>query len=371
MGYFKATDDTFAKNKFRPTNDNPPECGVASVECSVSGSFYKHLPIVTLIEGPYVAESIVTKSTEHNPVREVLGHMIVGQASEHVDHYSNEGDRIASINVLATDPRGVQVLGHCYQPTGRYYDPGATSITIDVEWGVGGEGERPGIRAQRKPSARILQKTLFMPKAHSVSRPFSKLVEVEVECSDEELCEYEEAGDDNVGKRYQSHLNKTATMRVRDWSPVAYKEALIFFPGYNFTMQGALKTFGQFLAMTKLTGHVYPFVFVWPMSFNLGYKFASKISATEINVENVLKLLCGLKEAGISRVHFLTHSMGVQTLLAAFQDKYDENGKYVGRSEVSRCFTLGPEFEDAGVKGGKRQQYGNQMVCKSITLLNP
>jgi len=100
--------------------------------------------------------------------------------------------------------------------------------------------------------------------------------------------------------------------------------------------------------------------------------FASKISFTDINQQNMLKLVCGLKEAGITRVHFLTHSMGVKTLMGAFNDKYDDDGKWIGRSEVSKCFTLDPEFDEAeGPKEGKRQQYSNQMTCKSITLLNP
>ena len=64
--------------------------------------------------------------------------------------------------------------------------------------------------------------------------------------------------------------------------------------------------------------------------------------------------------------------MGVQTLLGAFRDKYNENGERIGRSDVSMCFELDPAFDDAkGSLKGKRAQYGNKMVCKSITLLNP
>jgi len=129
---------------------------------------------------------------------------------------------------------------------------------------------------------------------------------------------------------------------------------------------------GQMLAMTKLSQHVYPIVFVWPGSINLGYSYASKASASDINQESVLKLVSGLKESGITRVHFLTHSMGVQTFLGAFQDKVDDSGKITGRSEVSKYFTLAPDFDDSqGPKEGKRQQYQQQMTCKSITLLNP
>ena len=88
-----------------------------------------------------------------------------------------------------------------------------------------------------------------------------------------------------------------------------YKEALIFLPGYNFSMNGALKTIGQFLAMTRLSAHVYPIVYVWPGSKNVGYAYASKISATQNNQVAMLKLIRGIKEAGINRVSFLTHSV--------------------------------------------------------------
>ena len=125
VAYFKATDDEFSKNKFCPTNDlNPPECGVASVECSVSGSFYKHLPCATLTEGPYVADSMPTP--QHNPVREVLSHLF------HAGEASDEEDR-GTIHIRAADARGIQVLGHVYEPTGRFYSRDAMNITVDVE----------------------------------------------------------------------------------------------------------------------------------------------------------------------------------------------------------------------------------------------
>jgi len=136
-------------------------------------------------------------------------------------------------------------------------------------------------------------------------------------------------------------------------------------------LESSLKNFGQFLAMTKLSEHVYPIVFQWPGSKNVGYSYASKISATDINQQSMLKLVKGLGAAGVKRIHFMTHSMGVQTLLGAFRDKYDECGTRIGRSDVSMCFQLDPKFNDtAGPLEGKREQYTDKMLCKSITLLN-
>jgi len=390
VAYFKATDDPFEKNNFYPTNDqNPPECGVASVECSVSGSFYKHLPDATLIEGPYITDFMPTK--QNNPIREVLSHLFhVGEASEDADHISNDGRGVSTIKIQATDPRGIQVLGHVHKPTGRFYSPDTKSITVDVEWDLSANERTTDTGSIQRPqsgkftpraSYRCLQKTLFMPKA--TTAPLSTLVEVEMEESSEEENIFDEEDLDALeGQRHESaettidreHSPQmtTATLRVQNWVPYMYKEALVFCPGYNTCMKSALQSLGQFLAMTKLSQHVYPFVFVWPGSKNVGFSLASKIAASDINQQNMLKLVKGLGAAGIDKVHFMTHSMGAQTLLGAFRDKYDENGKCIGRSDVSMCFQLDPAFDDAeGPAGGKPQQSTDQMICKSITMLNP
>ncbi|KAL7542198.1 hypothetical protein ACHAWF_007113 [Thalassiosira exigua] len=295
---------------------------------------------------------------------------------------ANESNHSNTINIQATDPRGVQVLGHVYEPTGRLYSPSVKTITVEVEWGSKPQGacafQRPDKKG-RRVSARCLQKTLFMP---NTATNLSDLVQVEVDDSipadsGDDLDELEQQAHplehavESQEEVEGTHQTKTATLRVQNWVPSLYKEAVIFCPGYNSCMEASLQNFGQFLAMTKLSTNFYPFVFVWPGSSNLGYFEASKISATDINQQNMLKLVKGLGECGIRRVHFMTHSMGVQTLLGAFGDKYDEHGKRIGRSDVSLCFALDPEFDDTHDIQGKRQRFSNQMVCKTITLLNP
>ena len=152
-----------------------------------------------------------------------------------------------------------------------------------------------------------------MPKP--AAKLLAKFVEIEVEDSSEEENsddeeEDKEGGMDpevrkqhatSMGLPQSSQQMKMATLRVQNWAPTMYKEALIFCPGYNSSMENSLKNLGQFLAMTKLLRCVYPIIFAWPGSFNLGYPYASKISATAINHQNMLKLVRGLKEAGINR----------------------------------------------------------------------
>lgn len=219
IGYFKATDDVFSKNKLVPTNDNLPECGVASVECSISGNFYKHLPSATLIEGPFVVESMPTAHT--NPVRSMLSHLF--QLCEEDKCTGNQID-------IRTDARGVYIPGYVYEPTGRHHSPDTKSINIDVEWGDSAIDER---RLSTQASARTLQRTLFMPKAAS-SVPLSKIVECEVDDSDDDEGSDEEmSGGVITSSQINTNSQRSATLSIQNWIPIKHKEALVFFPGYN------------------------------------------------------------------------------------------------------------------------------------------
>jgi hypothetical protein len=51
--YVMASDDKYTKTNFWPSNENLMMCGLlASVECSVSGAFYKELPCVRHLTMP-------------------------------------------------------------------------------------------------------------------------------------------------------------------------------------------------------------------------------------------------------------------------------------------------------------------------------
>ena len=52
-------------------------------------------------------------------------------------------------------------------------------------------------------------------------------------------------------------------------------------------MENALKNLGQFLSMTKLSGSVYPVVYCWPGSKNVGYFYATEKATSEINEQNI------------------------------------------------------------------------------------
>ena len=64
----------------------------------------------------------------------------------------------------------------------------------------------------------------------------------------------------------------------------------------------------------------------------MSYRYASRAAASEQNIKNFGLLLDGIYKAGIRAVHIMTHSLGVQSLMNAFQNK---DGR---RSDVSRRF---------------------------------
>jgi len=153
-------------------------------------------------------------------------------------------------------------------------------------------------------------------------------------------------------------------LKVGNWIAAPQKEALIYFSGFNSTLEKSLKNFGQFLAMTRVADHVYPIVFAWPGGNALTYRYAAEISGSARNVELLGDLLVELRQAGIRHIHFMSHSMGVQTLLHALHDTSPDGE----RSAVSKLFRLHHDF--GGKEKGEESADG-LLLCKSITMVNP
>jgi len=127
----------------------------------------------------------------------------------------------------------------------------------------------------------------------------------------------------------------------------------------------SIQSLGQFMALTQLTRKFYPICYSWPAGTLPTYFDASRLAASQKNRENFLLMLRSLSDAGIRQVHFMTHSMGVQCLLAMFENK-DVNDPN-SRSDVSLMFQQDPAFDDGTDLEGKGEQL---MVCKNIVLIN-
>jgi len=322
LAFFMANDDTFEANKFMPTNDERPRCGVASVECSIAGDFMSNLPMASLIGDIQVeGEDGVT----------------IGKLCKHLDDTSDtsleeEEAPVSSLQISTNDPRGVQIDDHVYELTGLSFTKRIKQIVIDVirtkddeptYTDVATDEESPPITEEQKQQIQMVSTT-----------------------SDE------------------SGSVQNIRLQVRDWTNVRTKDALVFIPGFNSWLQHSLETFGQMVAMTKLSQKVYPVLFDWPGAQVLTYRYASLISASENNRKYFLQMLQSLKAEGITNIHIVTHSMGVQTLMNVFEDNSDGSP-----SAVSQCFGQAPSLQQDDVSSSVANL--DKLVCRSITMLNP
>lgn len=347
--FFVATDDGFGANNLFPTNNGPSQYGVASVECSVHGAFYNHLPEASVLDGPH----------------EVNNDSFFAACSHQLSHLETKEEHDSLIRINANDPRGVRVEGHVYSETGLPFSKKAKEVVVDVEC------------ASEAPATNYSGK--FMPRASDLNKPEHILVreenindilpqdpqERDVESSmagNHETFDSENASQPLI-KRMEDRSRDSSAQRlvVRDWDVDPQKDALVYIPGFNSWAKQSLETLGQFLAMGNLSEKVYPILFDWPNGQIATYLAASKAAATDRNEQKLLELLKGISAAGIRNVHFMTHSMGVQTLLGAFQDK--EKG---GRGDVSLCFQ-----GDPSICKDDTPENDSLLICKSITLLNP
>ena len=332
--YFLAADDEFEHQKMVPTNLQPAKCGVASVECSVQGAFYKHLPEATELYGPIMVPEMA-ENEQHDDDDSKTDWL--QDCFRHMAQLVPEYDTCTSVAVSTSDPRGVQVLGHVFAPTNQAFSSETTEIVVRVRRDDE-EEEKQGDDDDKDED-----------------------VEIDGECLDDIELGYKNSNRHHHHQPYHpnhSIRDHFARLEVQDWVPTPRKEALVFIPGFNSCLKRSLQTLGQLLAMTKISARVYPIVFEWPVAQVLTYRYASAIAATTRNKHFFLQLMRGLKAAGIDHVHFMSHSMGVQTLLGAFRNKDDGTS-----SEVSNCFRLADTDDGA--------DEDTLMTCKSITMLNP
>lgn len=301
LAYFKANDDPFESNNLVPTNDEPPVCGIASVECSVAGHFMTHLPDASLLGEARVEGEDGT----------------IGACCSDIDRCANTNseDPITSLRI-STDSRGVQIGGHNYVPTGMPFTKRAKEIIIGVA------------------------------------------------CDDHGKEDVEQGGRRESITRSHSMGLHNFRLDVRNWARIESRDALIFLPGFNSWLKHSLETFGQLMAMTpKMNKRVYPILFAWPGGQVITYRQASFISASENNKKYFLQMLESLRAEGITNIHIVSHSLGVQTLLSCFEDKPDGSP-----SDVAQCFGSAPK--DGYVSSPSVLDLG-KFVCRSITMLNP
>lgn len=405
--YYQASDDEWNSSKFYASNDQPGRCGVASVECSISGSFYRHLPYAMIMKGPYTKKkdtrddeatnNISSSTSVHNPVEECLSQL----------HNEDDDDNhnMTNVHINGSDPRGVQVTGHVYEPTGKFFAPEPDNINILIKKSprLKGSYKRDFLPKQTEQSYMSQSVIVFDKPNTDVESDSSNNQEDDgkvLETIDETVSEPRPSTLDEDRTLNPAHMTSFASsgttssiesrrtdvtsLQVENWVPTTRKEALIFFPGFNSCMEKSFVTFGQFLSMTKLSTAIYPIIFQWPGGQILSYHSASHAANNENNIRHLQTMLKSLNAAGIRRVHLMSHSMGAQSMIAAFRNKISPD-RDNSRSDVSLCFQLDPDFEEEEDDGGgddieegssgRSNNHGADchplLICKSITMLNP
>jgi len=349
VAYFLATDDGFdTKNKFFPTSDLPSRFGVASVECSIYGAFYRHLPAATNLHGPHV----------------VCEGRCIADCIDILNREDREEKYHALIKINLKEA-ALHVDGHVYKQTGLPFSEDVSQIVIDVcKRNVLFRSDPSRSMPIAPDSSDLALEKFFIDDEGSVE--VDSIVVNTIQDNQESIKKYAKSVDTEGDKRDDKKQDRVETsllqLKVQDWLPNPHKMALIFFPGWKLNVKSSLESFGQFAAMTELSTHVYPIIFSWPNGVLLNYSGASKACATQQVKDHFLELLQGLKEAGIHGVQFMSHSMGVQSLLHAFADNSDGT-----RSEVSKMFRLSPSFQQTQAEDEKE----DLMIIKNIIMLNP
>ena len=383
--FVKASDDNFESNKFWPTNEQPMECGVASVECSVSGAFYNELPHASCYIAPYQFDYKTSIKEMYNILAYSLG--------VQKDH------NMQQISIIADDQRGIQIDGHVYATTGRVIQQ-VDEIVIRI---------KTNDDEDCYSTTTMIPPTLPNPQMNDRRNSFFGLEKLfgEETCTTTSTMPPTEQTDNIAPFATTEHNNdqvnveeaRTAaaattaaallpqySLEVVGWTQSKKRDVLIFFGGFNSHLKNSIQGFGQLLAMTKLDSRIYPIMYNWPTGQVLTYHSASRASNSQRNIDNLCQLLHGLQYAGFRNIHLMSHSMGVQTLLGALVDtKVDtEDGPLSFKpSNCSRCFALSSDYNQHGNDapavvndddddnddddGGQR----NLLICKTITLLNP
>ena len=117
----------------------------------------------------------------------------------------------------------------------------------------------------------------------------------------------------------------TTTTTTTDQTSSYYKplivhvtEAIIFIPGFNSCLEKSLATFGQFYMMSGYPSYITPFLFCWPQGAILSYYQTKDTAESKEFTSRFRCFLLELETVGVTRINIIGHSMGARALLGFF-----------------------------------------------------
>ncbi|CAG8733167.1 16961_t:CDS:2, partial [Dentiscutata heterogama] len=184
---------------------------VASVECSVSGKYFKHLPRANIILPPNPQNSAEDDNESYiSPIEYCLGHLMTFASAMGTDFAAKE---ISTITIRLTD-KGLAITG--------YYPISSTT-------------SRDEVVVRRVP---IKDKLNYSKKEYVI-----------------EVDEWHPSG---------SFSPYASTHSINHSIQRSSQECIIFIHGFNCPSKFAIETLGQFLALADLPDYIKPFVFSPP-----------------------------------------------------------------------------------------------------------
>ncbi|KAF9126480.1 hypothetical protein BGW39_006600 [Mortierella sp. 14UC] len=363
IGFCKNSIDKNDSTAFKAARDsNGPSYGAATVECSVSGKFFHHLPYVRIIGDGVLRSELEQKAKDDLespsiPLSYPLSFLstftesLQSRPSIRGSFHRNSSPRNAplskSIVVRYTD-RGIFIPG--YIMSKRRSNINEVSIRRICPPHLGLEGEHLGHGDVSDSgvgnSKAAPTHTLVLPSRKGGSSSVSVASDdsdsgvdrlgIQRELSSESA----ESGQSRSVERARRRRLTQAGLVVDGWRQVldidgrsssaitasrAGYEALVFVHGYNCALTYGIGRLGQLLSLGEFPAYIKPFVFSWPSSTTMGYFTAKKVGCSDSVANDLRQFIIDLKDAGFLRVHILAHSMGARIVLSALRKGYFDN----------------------------------------------
>ena len=158
---------------------------MVGVECSIAGDFYSNLPEASLLVGPQTDGEGIT----------------IGECCRKLGGTDVVDEPTTALQITADDPRGVQVGGHVYAPTGLPFTKRLKQIVINVT-AAGEDGP------DYKPLGRSADKE----------------------------------NDTDTASGATAASNQLLRLEVNNWAKIKTRDALIFLPGFNSWLKHSAET---------------------------------------------------------------------------------------------------------------------------------
>ena len=325
--------------------------GVASVECSVAGGFFKHMPSLVKLVGPsphksasWCRENLKPTEKPTRPALQPDGSFDGDDSPDPLSGQAEEEENLPESLVVNASASGLRVAG--FERAGH---DEAHSVTIRWESPASFRCSS-NLRLPTSPNTRGGSSPNFLGVSSLPENGRLRLGGVE-------------AGQPGSA----------------DWVAAAPQdEAVVFLHGFNSPVADALKRVAQLWTLGRFPATLHPYCFGWPGARDVAY-FSAKAwceDNAEMNAD-FTAFIASLAEAGYKRIHFLIHSMGAMIVNSAlayepfmnlFLKPGDRTSGEGGEAKirVSTCILINP---DASLERFKQKDYALlRSICDHITM---